>query len=451
MQLIHRYDRERLGIGFRNIESPFFAKSEVEAAFNGHSFHWITGLEVRTHGRLWSKQEVIDAVEKGDLLLVSDNPFDPLSNDLSGTYSSITHRGWSSNNFRRPTVQDRPVLPDADPLVRHPPQEPGFYVVPKSMTAEKLIATLFPVQNQRVMSKFHSLNPELDDVKAGTMIVLGDPNNLQCTQEEALLMEAAARTREALDALSPEEADFMVRHREEIETFLSHGSTGIGIGEAIFASHLKNMENVLRDIEALHIRTFNAEGHLRSPDFFAERKRLLARLNDNLTALTRKSIGLPDHPNLKNALGISSRSLVHRWTKAGAAGQIPGYATHIEGVAKAASVVKYGGWIGTAIGGGASSLKVQDVCVAGSVEACRKIKFTETGSFVGGVLGGAATSGALSGANVLTLCVGLGVPTGGIASLICGVMVVGVTAFAGSTILGTGGEMLGEMIYESHQ
>ena len=30
--------------------------------------------------------------------------------------------------------------------------------------------------------------------------------------------------------------------------------------------------------------------------------------------------------NLKSALGISSRSLVHRWTVAGGADQIPGYA-----------------------------------------------------------------------------------------------------------------------------
>lgn len=81
-------------------------------------------------------------------------------------------------------------------------------------------------------------------------------------------------------------------------------------------------------------------------------RRLLAQLNTNLTTLTRKSIGFPDHPNLKSALGISSRSLVHRWTLAGGADQIPGYATHIDSVSKASKYLKLGGWIGTGIGGG---------------------------------------------------------------------------------------------------
>jgi hypothetical protein len=111
--------------------------------------------------------------------------------------------------------------------------------------------------------------------------------------------------------------------------------------------------------------------------FFAERKQLLSKLDIHLTSMTRKSIGLPNHPNLKSALGISSRSLVHRWSKAGGAGQIPGYATHIEGVSKAAKYLKYGGWIGPVIGGAASSMKVQEVCAAGNTEACEEGAYSE--------------------------------------------------------------------------
>lgn len=360
------------------------------------------------------------------------------------------------------TVTSRPVVPRQSGFApsSHPApavfssveaQEPGFYVVPKSMTREALEATLFPSRDSAVMSKFQALNPNPGYVKAGSMIVLSDPNNSLCTREEALLMEAAAKTNAALKPLSPEEADFMVRHRDEIESFLDYGSKGIGVGVAMFANNLDNVKTVLNDIEALHKRTFQADGHLRSPEFFAERKRLLAQLNTNLTALTRKGIGFPDHPNLKSALGISSRSLVHRWTKAGAAEQIPGYATHIDGVSKAAKAVKYGGWIGTAIGGGASYFKVQEVCVAGNTEACEKIKFTETGAFFGGVGGGALTGALLSAPTVATLCVALGVPTGGLATLACGVVVAGAASFAGGAIGGIGGEAMAEKIYEAVQ
>lgn len=140
---------------------------------------------------------------------------------------------------------------------------------------------------------------------------------------------------------------------------------------------------------------------------------------------------------------------MHHWTLAGAPGQIPGYATHAEGVARAAKVVKYGGWVGTAVGGGASYMKVLEVCAAGNKDACEKIKYTEAGNFVGGVAGGAATGAFLTGSTAGIICVGLGVPTGGMATLACGVIVVAAGSYAGGALGGATGEWAGEKIYEA--
>lgn len=450
MHLIHREDRERLGISFNQIESPLFAAFNVRNVFLGSSFSIIKGLDVRTQGRNWTQSEILDAVETGHLLLVSETPFSPLSANSFGKYSHITSKGWSGG-FHRPKASESPPLPVSKPMAqsRPSPQEPGFYIVPKSTTLDQLNATLFATQNRAVMGKFQSLNAIHGPIKAGSMIVLSDPNNLQCTREEALLLEAAAQTNDALQDLSAEEADFMERHRAEIESFLALGSTYIGVGEAMFARNLANIKSALEGIEALHQKAFLKDGHLRSTEFFSERKRLLTELNNNLTALTRKSIGLPDHPNLKSALGISSRSLVHQWTKAGAPGQIPGYATHLQGVAKAAKIIKYGGWVGTAIGGGASYMKVQDVCTAGNARACEKVKYTEAASFVGVVAGGAAAGAAVSSAAAGGLCVALGVPTAGIATLACGIVVVGAASYAGGTLGSKMTETTAEKIYEA--
>ena len=446
MRLIYAKDRERFEISFSKIEAPFFARHYVEQAFR-LPFSALNLFDIETHGRPLTHEQILDAVKAGDILLVKDDPFSPLSQDTFNNYSHITGRGWSGG-FHRPVEREKPPLPEAEPIVRPQPQEPGFYVVPKSTTGEQLKAALFPVQNPAVISKFEALNPNLGNLNAGSMIVLSDPNNLQCTREEGILMQAAARTNDALKELSPQEADFMVRHRDEIETFLARGATAIGIGEAIFSRHLGDVQKLMKDIEALHVRTFQATGGLRSAEFFAERKRLLTQLNTNLTALTRKSIGLPDHPNLKSALGISSRSLVHRWTAAGGAEQIPGYATHIEGVSKAAKYVKAGGWIGTAIGGGASYMKVQDVCTAGNAEACKRVKFTESGGFAGGLAGGVGASYLLSGAAVGTICAGLSIGTLGAAGVVCGVLVIGAGSLSGGLVGGIAGEMAGEVIYE---
>lgn len=328
-------------------------------------------------------------------------------------------------------------------------QEPGFYIVPKSTTREQLEASLFTLRDPAVMGKFKLLNPNLRDVKAGSMIVLSDPNNYQCTREEALLMDVAARTNQILETLSPEEADFMVQHRDVIQTILGFGSKAIGIGASIFKNNLDNVSDTLKKIEALHQHSFLRDGHLSSPTFLAERQKLLAQLDGHLTSLTRKGIGFPDHPNLNRAMFLSPPSLVHRWTEAGGVGQMPGYATHLEGVAGASKYLKYGGWVGTAIGGGESAMKVQGVCAGGNPEACERVRFTETGSFVVGIGGGMGAGWMLSAPVVGALCIGLGVPTGGIGTLACSIIVVGAGAYVGGEVGGKLGEMAGEVIYEA--
>jgi hypothetical protein len=330
-----------------------------------------------------------------------------------------------------------------------PQEEPGFYVVPRSTNADKLQAQLFTSASPAVIAKFKALNPNLDQVKAGTMIVLSDPNNHLCTFEEALLMQAAGNVNRALEPLSSEEADFMARHYDEIAFLISKGSLGASAGLTMFSKNLKDVSGILSDIESLHTRTFQAKGHLNSPEFYAERKRLLAQLDVQLTKLTKKSIGFPDHPNLKNVLGLSTKNLVHRWRKAGAVGQIPGYATHIDAVSKAAKYVKYGGWVGTAVGGGASVIKVQGVCAEGNVEACEKVKFTEAGGFLGGILGGVAIGATLSAPAVSSLCVALSIPTGGTAGLVCGVLIVGAGSYVGGSAGGIFGESAGEIVHEN--
>jgi len=360
------------------------------------------------------------------------------------------YRGVEPTDLHAKHWAEYPEALAEKPAAAKPIAEPGFYIVQQVMPRSALEAALFDKPDGATLEKFSRLNPHVTGyAKPGQLIVLSDPNNPQCTREEALLMEAAQKVDAALKPMSDEEASFMVRYRSQIESVLSQGSTSIGVGESIFAKNLEDVKTSLKEIETLHQKSFQRDGHLRSSEFFNERARLFAKLDRQLNGLTRKGIGFPDHPSLKSALGISSKSLVHHWTLAGAPGQIPGYATHAEGVARAAKVVKYGGWVGTAVGGGASYMKVQEVCAAGNKDACEKIKYTEGGNFVGGVAGGAATGAFLTGSTAGIICVGLGVPTGGMATLACGVIVVAAGSYAGGALGGATGEWAGEKIYEA--
>ncbi|MCK6189633.1 PAAR domain-containing protein, partial [Pseudomonas sp. EYE_354] len=234
-------------------------------------------------------------------------------------------------------------------------------------------------------------------------------------------------------------------------SFIGHTSTWLGVSAMVMEKHLTNLRDTLQAIERLHQESYRQHGHLKSPQFFAERQRLLAKLDAHLLNSTRLrgQTSLGDHPKLKTALGISSRSLVHHWHNAGGPGAIPGYATHVDAISRAAKYMKTGGYIGIGIGGVSSLLSIQQVCNGGSGEACEKIKFTEGGKFTGSTIGSGA-GGAVASYASSSICVALGVTTG-IGGVVCVAALVGAGTWVGTTYGGRGGEYIGGKIYEVTQ
>ncbi|PKH16511.1 PAAR domain-containing protein [Pseudomonas fluorescens] len=376
----------------------------------------------------------------------------------SATYENENSASPINQRIAQPntsTVSASPVAPRQSGFVpsrrasnAESDQEPGFYIVPKSMTREALEATLFPTLDPAVMRKFQALNPNTGNVKAGSMIVLSDPSNTSCTYQEAQLMQAAIQVDASLDTLTPDEADFLFRHGAEIAGFIGHTSTWLGVSAVVMEKHLSNLRDTLQAMERLHQQSYRRHGHLRSPQFFADRQRLMHQLDAHLLNSTRLrgQTTLGDHPKLKTALGISSRSLVHHWDKAGGPGQIPGYASHVEAVSRATKYMKAGGYIGIGLGGVSSLLAVQQVCNGDSGAACEKVKFTEGGKFglstVGGAWGGRIGLQASG-----PVCLGLGISTG-IGGVICAAALVATGAWVGTSAGGMGGELGGEILYE---
>ncbi|OLF56157.1 hypothetical protein BTN82_04545 [Pseudomonas chlororaphis] len=321
------------------------------------------------------------------------------------------------------------------------------------MPLAELQRRLFDSPAPGAMAKYLSLNPGLGDtVKAGSLIVLSDPANHACTYEEAQLMQAAEQVKIALEPLTPAEADFMLRHQAKIAGFTGQASTWLGIGTATMGKHLDKLRETLHDMERLHQDSYRQHGHLKSPEFFARRQQLLKQLDAQLLNSTRLRgyTSLGDHPKLKTALGLSSRSLVHQWDKAGGPGQIPGYVAHIKSTSRAAKYMQAGGYVGIALGGVSSVLKVQEVCQAGSGdESCRKVMFTETGKFAGSTAGGIlGTETAMAGSRLICAALGASTAIGGV---ICVATLVGVGTSLGTDSGDVLGQRVGEIIYESAQ
>ncbi|MNO46894.1 hypothetical protein D3C76_371880 [compost metagenome] len=391
-----------------------------------------------------------------------------IASDFSGSYTSnrdaapqasrATSQPTNPSASKHSTAMPRQSAPR--PPIERPtptvfssvePQEPGFYIAPKSMTREQLEASLFTLRDPAVMHKFQMLNPNLSDIKAGSMIVLSDPNNTSCTYQEALLMQAAREVTAALDPLTPEEADFMLRYGAEIAAFTGQASTWLGVSAVVIEKHLSRLKDTLQSMEHLHQDSYRRHGHLKSPEFFAERKHLLTQLDAHLLNSTRLrgQTTLGDHPKLKTALGISSKSLVHHWDKAGTPGQIPGYATHVSSISRATQYMKNGGYIAILIGGVSSVPRILEVCNGDSGAACKKVMLTEGGKFAGSAFLG-YWGGELAYTASPAVCATLGVTTG-IGGIACVAAVVGVGSWVGAKAGGIGGEMLGETLYEVMQ
>lgn len=314
------------------------------------------------------------------------------------------------------------------------------------MSFEQVLAHLSEQPASLPRSILQRLNPTYaQGFKAGEMFVLGDPRNGHaCTRQELQAMSAAEIARQALADLTNEEADFMMRHQAEIGGLLSDVSLSIGVAQAMMAKSRDDLNNTLRQVEILHQQQFSKYGHLRSPEFFATRKELFKRMDTQLRmSFLNKRMELGSHDTLRRDLGISSKSLVHHWNKAGGPGQIPGYATHLEKIGRMTKYLKAGGQVGIVIGAGSAYFRIREACQAGETEACRQIKFTEAGSFAGGLAGG-YLGGVAGQAVAVAACIGTGP-----AALVCGVAVVGAGALLGSMGGASGGEVLGEVVFEA--
>ncbi len=317
--------------------------------------------------------------------------------------------------------------------------EPGFHVVQSPISKTTLLAALYGDASAKPDS-FDRLNPGLGgQVLPGEMIVLGDPEGMACTREEADLMEVAAQVNAQVRALDQDEAQFIVKYHALLEAITSTSSAGLGAGAVMVSKQIGSIEKTLRNIERLHQDHYRKHGHLNHPDFFEKRRALFKELDFSLGSVARQGMSLDDDAKLKRALGLSLKSIVHSWKTAGIGG-IPGYATHYERLATGARYARNVGYVGITLDAALSAMKINEACTAGDSKACQVASYREGGKLVGSMGGGAIGAGASYG------CLAFGVTSAGIGGVACAIIVGGVGAAAGGHFGGSGGEAAGEIL-----
>jgi uncharacterized Zn-binding protein involved in type VI secretion len=332
----------------------------------------------------------------------------------------------------------------------------GFAIIPYGGTTEAWQRLLFTENPPAgVKELFATLNGPDERYRAGSIMLVVDPNK-QDEEQIAHMQAAKQRIDAALAPLSIQQANFLYKHKDTIEMFAAAATTANdaagNVGRATEAAkgYFERVEKILVEIEKTYKNQYITSGTLIGEQFFVERRRLFGQLDSVLKMFMKHRFMFNEYADLKSALGLSSRSITHRWNETGVS-DIEGYATHIEKLAKYVKLMETAGKIGLGLSALDTAAKITEACTVG--RDCAKTAFTSIGEFSGSLLGGRVATKILAGSLTETACVAiLGAATfeaGGAGALLCTIGVAGGVSYGSDKAISSIGGLLGEKLYEA--
>ena len=319
--------------------------------------------------------------------------------------------------------------------------EARSFINPQAQSYESLKADTPMSANQR--AKFDVLNAHIANgvVFPGELVILGDPSTPTCTSHEAFLMGKAAGIHLDIELGGGGIDGFLLENYELLQSLLVRASIGAGVASDAWSKHVEAIKKTLEEIEQLHREYLNHGTLKERNDFYAMRTALFLKLEAQLDGMAAYGSGLRSRGKIKRALGISTKSFLHT-------GEISGYSEKIAGVARAASWIKKGTYVGMALDLASTELSIRQACMLGREDDCRRVKYIERSSLAAswGIGGAIGYVGAALGPMV---CVAVGIPTGGTATIACAVRGGAAGGMAGGALGKMGGETLGEIFYEA--
>ncbi|EQA1621283.1 hypothetical protein V5K00_RS03900 [Enterobacter asburiae] len=321
---------------------------------------------------------------------------------------------------------------------------PGYCIVQQPGTLDFQARLLFNDPNSDAARYFMQVNSDAQWSKPGQMLILDPPGSNNSVQLMQLQL-AKKKVNGALADLNSGEANFFNQHFSTIAAVTNFMDKSLGVVADAGEKYFSEIEKKLKSIELAYQNQYRAQGTLISQQFFVERQRLFSELDGLLNKLSRLTLKMKPYNELKHALGLSSRSIVHEWSTAGVA-SIRGYSTYIDNASKAARFLKAGGWLAIGFAGANTTNEVYNACTVGREQSCSKVAVKKYSSFgaslAGGIYGG--KYGAMAGAGV---CVALGVATGGVGLLACSIVGAAAGGYVGGEIAGGATEYMMDKIW----
>ncbi|UWS30811.1 hypothetical protein [Erwinia pyrifoliae] len=324
---------------------------------------------------------------------------------------------------------------------------PGYCVVERPGNLDFQARELFRDIRSPAASMFMKLNADTQWLKPGQLLIVADPDTTAPVTTQMLhkLRQAKQNTNNALIGVSTEDAGFLQKHYGMIAGLTSAGDKIFGTAGDVGEKYFSAIEQTLKKIEASYQNQYRTQGSLIGQQFYAERNQLLNQLKELVNkplvkSLARHSVKFRPYEDMRRALNLSSRSIVHEWSTAGVTG-IPGYSTYVGNAAKAARFLKYGGYIGIGFAFAGTTNDVADACTKGREGECGKVAFREYGKF-GATTAIGMGAGAIGSVGGIGVCAAVGIATAGVGGLACAAVGSIAAGYAGSQAADWGMETL---------
>lgn len=331
----------------------------------------------------------------------------------------------------------------------------------------QLWANLFTVETSEEQKQFikqcnvHLNNP----VREGEIVIV--PTTKPTTEQEkkalADLQEDAQAASTELAKLTDELVATVNRHLELLDyyanqafakikqdglpsDYYAYASLGVGMATAGVEQRLKNISDVLLEINDLYasqVAMASRTGGINYGPFVAERAELFKKLDGSFAGLSKRSVKLPIYTQVKRNLKLSTKSVIHHSDEILKTGFVKNLGKRIANVSIGITAAKGVGYVGLVLGAASGVNNIYEACKVDSTGNCGQTTSVEIGGFMGGlVVGGKLATWAVGGA--LLLVGTASAPVVAVASI--GAFIAGGTI--GGIMGSTAGKFTGEIFYE---
>ncbi|ENM3792188.1 hypothetical protein QSX67_002257 [Vibrio cholerae] len=307
----------------------------------------------------------------------------------------------------------------------------------------------------------HLNNP----VREGEIVIVPTTKPTSEQEKKALadLQEDAQAASTELAKLTDEQVATVNRHLELLDyyanqafakikqdglpsDYYAYASLGVGMATAGVEQRLKNISDVLLEINDLYasqVAMASRTGGINYGPFVAERAELFKKLDGSFAGLSKRSVKLPIYTQVKRNLKLSTKSVIHNADEILKTGFVKNLGKRIANVSIGITAAKGVGYVGLVLGAASGVNNIYEACKVDSTGNRGKTTSVEIGGFIGGlVVGGKLATWAVGGA--LLLVGTASAPVVAVASI--GAFIAG--GSIGGIMGSTAGKFTGEIFYE---